>query len=578
MQPIHNTDINDSTASSASPTALPHRRKRTRQPTSLSHNTLTPPTGLRYPTQLLYAARTGHTSLLNINQLHAQFVAFRLELDSRLAALPRPPPPPPLDDVRLQTPYRLIAERMETEVAAVGEWMKEKESEVNSEQQRRAEEQEKEWEEQKRKEREERAARRRRDRQAKATNTEAKEERRDEEAVKDERKEVEEQSIAAAALQPNAAGERAMQEERTEIKDADGGETVADGQASGESESKSVRRPTPKRPRRAARTFSASLSSPSTATSALQLSAGVDLPPSFGASLPSHSDLMAALLPDKALAALPLSLFPPVIDFNSLTPELFLHRLQKRLGDGSADESKADAPTTLPPGTALLRVSVYASASERKQQEVIVHGEQTLDELMAVIRCSNKQQPTRPQTTSSSLPGLSTPPDAAATEPAVNTEFLYIENTLYPTASTPVPTLQPVLDFLTTHSDTAPLYPPTISPAHSTTFLSLSVRLASHYLYHHSVDCCHTLTVDGIDFLDEVQHVADRRAYPLVVYERSDRRRLCGGCRMASAVCCVYGDMLSDVEPLLLCDGCERLLHCDNQANRLYDNFTMYRL
>ena len=570
MQPVPN-DHNNNDATAGLHT-FQSRRKRSRQPTSLTHDSLTPPAGLRYPTQLLYAARTGHTALLDIRQLHAEFTAFQRDLHAQLAALPRPPPPPSLDDVRLPAPYRLIAERVEAEVAAVGEWMREKEGEVQEEQKRQAEEQEKQWHEQKRKEREERAARRRRDREAKATHAAAETK---EEAVKDERKETgEDESATVARERPTSEAVEA--DERTEMKETNGqiGLSVQGGD-----ESKPLRRPTPKRPRRTARTFSASLSSPSTATSALQLSAGVDLPSTFGASVPSHSELMAALLPDKALAALPLSLFPPVVDFNSLTPELFLHRLQKKLGEGG-DERKVDAPLPLPLHTPLLRMSVYAAASDRKQQEVIVHGEQTLDELMAVIRCSSKQQPTTAHTNSSSLSGPSTA-EAAAGEPAANTEFLYIERTLYPSATTPASSLQPVVDFLTAHSDTSPLYPSSIQPAHTTTFFALSVRLGSHYLYHHGVDCCHTLTVDGVDFLapDEArQHIADRRAYPLVVYERGERRRLCGGCRMASAVCCVYGDMLSDVEPLLLCDGCERLLHCDSQGERLYDNFTIYKL
>ena len=581
MQPIPSdgTSSNNShnNSVSASPTTL-SKRKRARQPTSLTHDTLTPPTGLRYPTQLLHAARTGHTPLLHIHDLHTRFIAVQQALHTQLSVLPRPPPPPSLDDVRLQTPYRLIAERTEAEVAAVGEWMKEKESEVNEQQRRHAEQQEKQWNEQKRKEREERAERRRRDREAKAasSSTEAKEELHDGGAVKDERKEAEETS--AADSQPIPAIEVEVQEEPTAAKETTTAETANGGQADdANDESKGARQRRPsKRPRRAARTFSASLSSPSTATSALQLSAGVDLPSSFGSSLPSHAELMAALLPAKALAALPLSLFPPVVDFNSLTPELFLHRLQKRLserGEDSSEDAGSLLPPLLPPHMPLLRLSVYAAASDRKQQEIIVHGDQTLSELMAVIRCSAKQQPT--SSSHSSFSSTDTPVHDPA---AANTEFLYIERTLYPSPATPASALQPVVDFLTQHADTSPLYPPAIQQAGATKFMSLSVRLGSHYLYHHSTDCCHTVTVDGVEFLCESQHIADRRAYPLVVYERGDRRRLCGGCRMTSAVCCVYGDMLSDVEPLLLCDGCERLLHCDSQGERLYDNFTIYRL
>ena len=578
-------------ATTAAPPSGNTRRKRSRQPTSLSHNTLAPPTGLRYPTQLLYAARSGHTALLNIRALHADFVAFQNDLSAQLAVLPPPPPPPSLEDVRLQAPYRLIAERMEAEVAAVGEWMREAEAEVREQQRKQAEEQQQMWLEHKRKEREDRAARRQRDRAAKATAasltagppltfTESKEEAPVEAAAKEERKEAADerkevvQAIPDLPLLPRLTVEQlAVAEARVEAKESEAAPASGDGQMKVESDSQAAHTPVSK-PTRRTRAFSASLSSPSTATSSLQLSAGVDLPPTFGASVPSHSELMEALLPSEALAALPLTLFPPVVDFNSLTPELFVHRLQKKLQSAAGGEGEAPPPPPpLPPHTPLLRVSVYAPASERKQQEVIVHGEQTLEELMAVIKCSAKHLPTAPPT----APALGA--STADTAPR-NTEFVYIERTMYPSATTPHSALQPVLDFLAAHADSAPLYPPAIAPAASTHVAALSVRLGSHYLYHHAADCCHALVVDGVEFLSSggQQHVADRRAYPLVVYERGERRRLCGGCRMASAVCCMYGDMLSDVEPLLLCGGCEKLLHCDNQGAQLYDNYTVYRL
>ena len=508
--------------------------------------------------------------------------------------------------------------------------MKSNESEVVEDERRRLEEEEKEWNEQKRKEREKRAEKRRLSKEAKATAPSgvATDAMSDGAALKDERKDAENPTATAAAAvaavtsQSTPPLESAVQSElpTTATPTAPTATTAAIGslpavdevkEVTPDSTKQSVRRPIIKRPRKPLRTFSASLSSPSTATSALHLSSGVELPPSFGSTVPSQAELMAAL-PEKALSLLPIGLFPPVVDFSSLTPELFLHRLRKKLtGDGGgSEESKEEAAVSssgseacLPLHAPLLRVSVYAPASERKQQEIILHGEQTLDELMAVIKCSAKHQPHPPVSSTSSFPPLftsaSTTTTDTATAPVINTEFLYIEHTLYPHQCTPTAALTPILTFLNTHSTTSSHYPTTIQPVSSTasasastsasttaiasattaTFMSLpGIRLGSHYLYHHAVDCCHIVIVDSIEFASQGLHVLERSAYPSVVWERSERRRLCGGCRMASATCCVYGDMLSDVEPLLLCDGCERLLHCDSRGDRLYDNYTMYKL
>ena len=487
------------------------KRKRSRKPSSLSPDLSTSsPTGLRYPSQLLHQARTGYTPLLSIATLHTSFLRSHTLLTSTLSSISLPSSSSGAElstaGLGVDTPWQVIARRMDEEVASVAAYMRDKESDARAEEERQRKEQRRLLDEAKQREK-----------------ARAQEHRKRRIPKFPKRQRTASPSNAAAD-----ASERKDESPITAVKDEE--EEKADEEE----------KAPPKPPGlRSMPLFSASLSAVSTSTSPLNLSATLPLPDGFGCSMPSYAALVNALVPPPEL---PLSLFPSVVDHNTVTNELFLHRLHKKLEEAKDHPPPAPLPTHTP----LLHVSVYASCSERKQQELILHSGQPLSALTTAVRCPH------------------TPSNA----------FLYLERTLY--TDDPA-TVAPVLDFLTAHPE-HPLYPSTTAPLSSTTFHSLSLRVGSHYLYHHGSDCCHVVLFTQVSFLDPAWDLDDPRLYPLEPYVRNERKRKCGGCRLFGAQYAVYDDLLCADNPTFLCDQCYRRLHYDHDGRLLYADFTVYRV
>ena len=549
------------------PPAPPPKRKKSRKPTSLTSDLISSTTtGLRYPPQLLHQARTGHTPLLSIPQLHSDVLAHQAALALALRAVPRPVDVGGVGGVDLstegmgvETPWQVIQRCLREEVAAVGDHIQVQAREA----------QEKAQEEQKTKEGEDpqrtaqpRGRKTRAAREQSSTGRGSRKRRStpDEEKVSaaaaDERKEDAQEGKDGREEEVDTREERTVEEEK-------GGQ--GDGDAVKEEGDLPVKRRRLRGP-----LIPSSLSSISTASSPSQLSAGLPLPDSFGARMPSYSALVAALMPPPSL---PRSIFPSLVDHNAVTNELFLHRLQQKLAaaaspaptpppslapspsSSSASPSPSSSssssspslmhPTMLPLHLPLVHFYIYASSSERKQQELILHAHQPLSTLLSSIRCPH-------------------PPTH---------RFLHLERTLYTDSP---PTVQPIIEWLSAYPD-HPLYPPEVRGLDAEVG-ELEVRLGSHYLYHHGQDCCHVVVVGEVRFVSERWDVREGAVYPLEVYVRHERKRRCGACRLFASQYAVYDDMLCVDNPTFLCEHCYRRLHYDEEGQLLYSDFKVYKV
>ena len=463
------------------------------------------PAGLHYSPQLLHAARSGYTPPLSITELHAQALDAARRLDAAVQSIPAVDVDLSCEGMGVETPWQVLQRRLDEEVAAVADHLKAREAQAAQEKQ-----------------------------PPQPTATEA-------EAETIEAKEAAPSTSTTQPSPPRRARKRkAASAPPAEEKTAAEPQGVPGEQEEAKADDKGVKAEgagtaPAVRSRRRRAPFSSSLTSVSTATSPLHLSADLPLPDTFGSRMPSYAALLSALMPP---AGLPLSLFPPVVDHNSITPELFLHRLQRRLS------SLSPAPP-LPPYHPLLHFHVYAASSERKAQELILHAGQPLSALTAAVRCPH-------------------PPSNA---------FLLLDRRLYtadPSAASPV------VRWLTAHP-THPLYPPEVLPL-DTPLWQLRVRLGGHAVYHHGADCCHVVQVGEVRFLDERWDVVEGGAYPLEVYVRHERKRKCGGCRLFGAEYAVYDDVLCVDTPTFLCDHCYKRLHYDTEGRLLYADFKVYKV
>ena len=500
------------------------KRKRSRKPTSLCPSDLTSssPSGLAYSPQLIDQARTGYTSLISIAELRDAFASFYSAVQAE---------PEPLtdgadsaedaafscDELRLPTPFQAVHDRIGEEVQRVGEWMAERQEELQ-EMERRAAEQERESRRKTKQEKEQKHSDEQPQPEAKAIDERK-------EAADDEK---EQQPAAAETKRRRVKAKQESSEEQKEAVASSGGRKSRRGSGVG-----------------------LSLSAVSTARSPLELAAGVPLPDSFGSSVPSYTELCDALsIPPAALqTVLPLSLFPAVVDHNSITNELFLHRLETKLKAAEEAKDAADGAHELPAFTPIIAVHVYASASHRKQQEILLHADQPLSALTAAIRCERS--------------------------PDVSSAFLYVERVLYTDDESAA---APVLSWLSSQPS-HPLYPTVVQPLRSTTFASLTpFRLGSHYLFHHGADCCHTVMVQSVRCLHPRYHLTDGRLYPLELWLRHERKSKCGACRLFAAQYAVYDDLLLHDNPTCLCEACYRLLHYDREGKLQYGDFRVYKL
>ena len=544
------------------PPAPPPKRKKSRKPTSLTSDLIfDTPTGLRYPPQLLHQARTGHTPLLSIATLHADVLAHEAALTAALRAAPRVEEERKGVDLStvgmgVETPWQVIQRCMQEEVDAVGDYIEEKRREA----QVKEEEKKKAGEETEEDQRGQTGRRRKAGAAAQGRRTAAR-------GGKKRRVAVDKEQVGGEAVDERKELQERGDEKEVEAKAVQAKEQQEEKSEPGH-EADAVKRedePAVRKRRSRAPAIPASLSSVSTATSPSQLSASLPLPDSFGSRMPSYSAMVAALIPPPSL---PRSLFPALVDHNAVTNELFLHRLQQKLAAASSPPSApspssssssplsptppADPTLPSPPPLPLLPLHlplvhfhVYASSSERKQQELILHAHQPLSALLSAIRCPH---------------------------PSTH-RLLYIERTLY--TDTPA-TAQPVIEWLTAHP-THPLYPPVVDGLDAQVG-GLEVRLGSHYLYQHGQDCCHVLVVAEVRFVSERWDVRQAAAYPLEVYVRHERRRRCGACRLFASQYAVYDDVLCVDNPTFVCESCYRAMHYDAEGKLLYADFTVYKV
>uniref|UniRef100_A0A7S3YU85 snRNA-activating protein complex subunit 3 n=2 Tax=Lotharella globosa TaxID=91324 RepID=A0A7S3YU85_9EUKA len=99
----------------------------------------------------------------------------------------------------------------------------------------------------------------------------------------------------------------------------------------------------------------------------------------------------------------------------------------------------------------------------------------------------------------------------------------------------------------------------------------LNIRLGQHYQYCHAIDDRHVVIFSEIRFVHD-QDIQYIKAFPVVLYLATERRKKCAACGFAYANWVVYGDYMSVTNPAFYCDVCHDLFHKDAVGNRIKDD------
>jgi hypothetical protein len=110
----------------------------------------------------------------------------------------------------------------------------------------------------------------------------------------------------------------------------------------------------------------------------------------------------------------------------------------------------------------------------------------------------------------------------------------------------------------------------------SVTFNEINLRINHPYLYTHCGNCEHIITVKDIRML----HPSDPQnfeLYPLRTYFSRVRRKRCRMCDDFAAAFVTVGDENAPENPCVFCEYCFDAFHNDENGQRLYDNFKVFR-
>jgi hypothetical protein len=225
--------------------------------------------------------------------------------------------------------------------------------------------------------------------------------------------------------------------------------------------------------------------------------------------------------------------------------------------------ARADTATAV-----IFTVAVYHERMLRRDQEFLVHGDQTLDALADRIYC------------------LSDHPTCSSGYGGRGASYLYIEGVLYDDR-------RPGRSVVTTSGQESSerrylsreVEEWSLDALHqgrslgwgalrggsmqATRFVDLRPRLGAHYLFCHQGNCQHLVVFLDARCLSPLPgyDVLDAACYPRHMLQAPYLRRRCAACKRNRARHAVFGDPFTAANPTHLCDSCHRLLHTDADGN-----------
>ncbi|XP_068090964.1 snRNA-activating protein complex subunit 3 isoform X2 [Hyperolius riggenbachi] len=102
------------------------------------------------------------------------------------------------------------------------------------------------------------------------------------------------------------------------------------------------------------------------------------------------------------------------------------------------------------------------------------------------------------------------------------------------------------------------------------TFNDLHIKIGYPYLYCHQGDCEHIVTITDIRLIHH-DDCLDRNLYPLHVRKHWFYSRKCHVCKLYIAKWVTNNDSFAPDDPCFFCDVCFKMLHYDNEGNKLGD-------
>ncbi|XP_069482152.1 snRNA-activating protein complex subunit 3 [Ambystoma mexicanum] len=100
------------------------------------------------------------------------------------------------------------------------------------------------------------------------------------------------------------------------------------------------------------------------------------------------------------------------------------------------------------------------------------------------------------------------------------------------------------------------------------TFNDLNIKVGFPYFYCHQGDCEHLVLITDIRLVHK-DDCLDRTLYPLITKKPWILTRKCFVCKMYIARWVTNEDSLAPEDPCLFCDVCFRMLHYDEEGNKL---------
>ncbi|XP_059903545.1 snRNA-activating protein complex subunit 3 [Gadus macrocephalus] len=103
-----------------------------------------------------------------------------------------------------------------------------------------------------------------------------------------------------------------------------------------------------------------------------------------------------------------------------------------------------------------------------------------------------------------------------------------------------------------------------------TKFIDLKIKVGFPYLYCHQGDCEHLVIITDVR-LSHKTDCLDKKLYPLLTHKHRVTTRRCLVCHLYIGRWLTSNDQYAPCDPCLFCDKCFRLLHYDDQGNKLGD-------
>ncbi|XP_054666118.1 snRNA-activating protein complex subunit 3 isoform X2 [Grus americana] len=100
------------------------------------------------------------------------------------------------------------------------------------------------------------------------------------------------------------------------------------------------------------------------------------------------------------------------------------------------------------------------------------------------------------------------------------------------------------------------------------TFNDLSLKIGFPYLFCHQGNCEHIIIITDIRIIHH-DDCLDRNLYPLLIKKHWLCTRKCFVCKMYTARWVTNKDSLAPEDPCFFCDVCFRMLHYDEEGNKL---------